>query len=141
MKIILFIFAVLIIFPSTLSSPNGAPLAACDSETPNHGSNEPQNSSPPIRIVLSQTKIQPGQTINVRLEVLNSSYLFKGFMIQARNVVAPNNLLGTMKTNGKKSQIINCSGPTTATHVNSSPKSSVSVNWIAPQFTGGVRMK
>lgn len=141
MKQFFFILGVLSIASLATSSPNGAPLAACNTQMPNHGLNVAQTSASPIRIVLSQTRIRPGQTINIRIENISSIFQFRGFMIQPRNVVAPNNLVGTMNTNGDDSQIINCSGQTTATHVNRELKSSVSVNWTAPQMVGGVRIQ
>ena len=141
MKKICVIFVIFSCASLASAFSSGAPIAACSTQSPNHFRNSPQTSSPPIRIVLSQNRIRPGQTINIRVEGINANFLFLGFFIQPRNVVAPNNIVGTMDPNGPDSQIIDCSGPTTATHVDSDPKSSVSVNWTAPQMNGGVRIK
>lgn len=141
MKQICVVFITFALTSSVLSSPGGAPITACNTQTPNHRTNVPQTTSPPVRIVLSQTSVRPGQTVNIRVEGISSGYQFRGFMIQPRNVVAPNNLVGIMDTNGADSQIINCSGQTTATHVDRELKSSVSVNWTAPQMIGGVRIQ
>lgn len=124
------------------SFPNGVPSLACFLQSPSHGREEPQTSPAPIRIVLSQRRIRPGQTINIRIEGIDPNYQFRGFFIQPRNVVSPNSLVGTMDTNNDGvSQITDCSGPTTATHVDPELKKSVSVNWTAPQFVGGVRIQ
>lgn len=138
----IFCLLLTITFVTFVSSfPDGAPVSACNTQTPRHGLNNAQTSASPIRIVLSQNRIRPGQTINIRIESISSTFQFRGFMIQPRNVVAPNNLVGTMDTNGEDSQVIDCSGPTTGTHVDRELKTSVSVNWTAPQMTGGIRIQ
>lgn len=133
------IFVLIVSLSATLAFPDGAPESVCTTKLPNHGS-LPQISAAPVRILLSRSSIRPGDTITITIESINPSFVFRGFMLQPRNVVSPNNALGTVVPNSAAGyQIVNCSGPTTATHINNSPRNVQTVTWTAPQFTGGVR--
>lgn len=137
---IIFVFCAFAFFNiddvSTASS--GAPVAACFTLSPNHLPNSPQTGPSGVTIQLSSTRIRPGQTITV---TISRAAGFRGFIVQGRNVVAPNNAIGTMVAAGD-GQVINCSGPTTATHVDNLDKTSVTVTWTAPaQGSFGVRLQ
>lgn len=126
-------------FASTLAFPNGAPESICFTKLPDHGS-LPQTSASPVRIVVSRNRVRPGDTIFIRIESINPAFEFRGFMMQTRNVVAPNSALGTVVQNTAAGyQVINCSGPTTATHIDAAPRNTQTITWTAPQFTGGIR--
>ena len=121
----------------TSAFPDGAPDSVCTTLLPNHGG-FPLASPWPVRIVPSRNRIRPGATITLTVESINPSFEFRGFMMQPRNVVAPNNPLGTVVV-GPGYQTVNCGGPTTATQVNNDLRNRHVITWTAPQFTGGVR--
>lgn len=130
---------VIVLIAAALAFPDGAPESVCTTKLPDHGS-LPQLSASPVRVLVSRNRIRPGDTITITIESINPAFQFRGFMLQTRNVVAPNNALGTVVQNAAAGyQIVSCSGPTTATHVNSSPRNVQTITWTAPQFTGGVR--
>lgn len=135
-------FALICAFIATvqhvIALPSGAPTAACFTLTPMHGDNQPQTSPAPVTIEIGNTAIRPGDTITVRL-VANGSFSFRGFIVQARNVVAPNSPIGTMIA-GDLSQAIDCSGFTTVTHINNLDKTAVEFQWTAPPANAGVRL-
>lgn len=120
-----------------IALPGGAPTAACFTLTPLHGF-EPQTSPAPVTIEISNTAIRPGDTTTVRL-VANGSFTFRGFIVQARNIVAPSSPIGTMIA-GDLSQAIDCTGFTTVTHINNLDKTAVEFQWTAPPMNAGVRL-
>lgn len=136
MKIFLIIALVAVQYATAL--PGGAPTAACFTLSPMHGVNQPQTSPAPVTIEVERTSIRPGDTITIRL-VANADFNFRGFIVQARNVVSPNSPIGTM-TAGDLSRVIDCTGQTTVTHVNNEPKSVVEFQWTAPPASAGVRL-
>lgn len=138
----LFSFIIFSLSASTLLAyPDGAPTSACQSLVPDHYAPS-EDSSSPVRVVLSNLKIKPGDTITVRIESIEKNFQFMGFIVQPRSVANTNSIIGTMKSGGSDTQIINCSGLTTATHTNNKMKSFVTTTWTAPtDFTGGVQFQ
>lgn len=130
-------FLIIASVAATLAFPDGAPESVCTTKFPDHGF-PPLASFPPVRILLSRNRIRPGDTITITIESINPAFMFRGFMLQPRNVVAPNSALGTVLA-GAGYQTVNCGGPTTATHVNNAPRNVQTITWTAPQFTGGIR--
>lgn len=130
----------LVIFLAVTASafPDGAPDSVCLTMLPDHGGS-PITTPAPTRVFPSKTRVRPGETITITIEGIHPAFQFRGFMLQTRNVVSPNNPLGTVVP-GTEYKTVNCGGgPTTATHTNNELRSSVVVTWTAPQFTGGVR--
>lgn len=76
-----------------LSFPDGAPTQACESLIPVHGLNQPRPEEMPVELLLETDVIHPGGLISLALRVRNDtmfgSFLFRGFIIQAR-VMDPN---------------------------------------------------
>jgi hypothetical protein len=140
MKQISIVFFVVAIAALTSSYPTGAPPSACENLIPRHGNHQPQTSAPPVRIVFSQDKIRPGQTIEVKVEGIESDYAFKGFVIQARNVET-NKLVGTMEPEDGNSHVLDCNGSTSVTQSNIELKNLVSVKWTAPATAGDVKIQ
>lgn len=116
--------------------PDGAPDAACFTMLPDHGS-LPQTSPHPFTISLSSTNVQPGQMVVI---TILSPTPFRGFMVQPRNIVAPNTPMGTFVRNDALGfQPVTCSGgPTTATHISNVPRTTQIVHWTAPVMNGAV---
>lgn len=137
------IFAIAIFaLSATLAAafPNGAPLAACVTLSPNHGLNPPQTTPLHVRVLPSRTNIRPGDTISLLISS-TTEFQFRGFLVQARGTAPPNNPLGTMIPLDTEAQVINCSGPTAATHTNRELKNSITVQWTAPLQTTTVRFQ
>lgn len=141
MKKIFFALALLALAERAPAYPDGAPVAACFTMTPNHGTGQPQTSQPQVQMAISSTSIRPGETVTIRIASTSPNFLFRGFLIQPRSVAAPSNPIGTMTTSGGDARVINCSGLTTVTHANSELKSVVVVQWTAPAANAGVRMQ
>lgn len=77
------------IHPS-ITLPNGAPESVCHSLTPFHGGGiRQQNSRPPYRIVPHNVAVHQGQMLRVEIEPQVPELTFGGFLIQARNVNPP----------------------------------------------------
>lgn len=134
------LFASIAIIQEASAYPTGAPSSACGTMTPRHGDHLPKVSASPVNIVLSKTNVQPGETITVRLESIDPNFQFKGFMIQSR-AVGSNDLVGTMTPVDKHSKVVDCSGPTTATHADRDLKNSVTLEWTAPGAADNVQMQ
>lgn len=130
------------IFATCSAFRSGAPVRACTTLTPNHSA-DPQTSPSPVRVVFSNKKVRPGETIYITLESINPSFQFRGYLIQPRSVVYPNNPVGTMqRVNPLCYAVIDCSGPTSATHAGfRRPMTSETVMWTAPLETVGVRVQ
>jgi hypothetical protein len=139
MNQIFIVFFVAAIAALTSSYPTGAPPSACENLVPRHGNHQPQTSLPPVRIVLSQDKVRPGETIDVKVEGIDSDYTFKGFVIQARNAET-NKLVGTMEVEDGNSHVLDCNGSNSVTQSNIELKNSVSVRWTAPATAGDVKI-
>lgn len=141
MKKVFLIFALLVLVKNISAFPDGAPVAACFTLSPMHGGGQPQSGQPQVRMVISNTRIRPGQTISIRLESTNPNFQFRGFILQPRTVSAPNQPSGTMAAADANGRVINCSGLTTGTHTNREFKSAVVLNWTAPSTNVGVRLQ
>lgn len=140
MKKIFLLLSLIVLADRAFTFPDGAPTAACFTMSPNHGPNSPQSGSPQVQMVISSTRIRPGDTITIRIE-RTGSFQFRGFMIQPRTVAAPSNPIGTMAAGDANGRIINCSGQTTGTHTNRELKTLAIVHWTAPNTSTGVRLQ
>lgn len=102
-------------FTAVYSWPGGGRVGQCFTLLPNHGMTA-HTTLPPVRIVLSSTNISPGETITITVESINTSYEWRGYMLQPRNVVYPNSPVGTILP-GDNVNVLTCSdGDNTATH-------------------------
>lgn len=122
--------------------PNGAPERACQSLTPGH-KRQPQNSPIPFDITPLNSTISLGEIVSI--EIKAKSKPFCGFIIQARNVLLPHDIVGNFApSTDKLFRLMNCNGGTenSATHTSPVLKSGVSLKWQAPAgFTGSVVLK
>jgi hypothetical protein len=87
---------------------------------------------------LSSNRVRPGQTITINIESTSGAFQFRGFMLQTRAEVLAGGPTGTFLP-GAGYRVMNCEGPTTATHVEATPRSGQALTWTAPQTIGGVR--
>lgn len=141
MKKIFLVFVLIALAGQSLAFPDGAPVAACFFLSPQHGANQPQGGQPQVRMVISNTRIRPGDTITIRIESTAGNFQFRGFLIQPRRIAAPSMPIGVMAAANADAQVINCSGQTTGTHTNRELKSLAIVHWTAPANNVGVRMQ
>lgn len=140
MKTAIVIFSVVVLATITSSYPTGAPPSSCGSSIPRHGNHVAQTTPPPVKIILSETKVQPGQAIEIKIVGIEPDYGYKGFLIQAKNV-EDNALVGTMIPIGNGSRIVDCDGPKAVTQTNIDLKNTVTVNWKAPEVAGNVKIQ
>lgn len=87
-----FVFMLLLAygFQPIITLPNGAPESVCHSLLPFHGGGIPPSSSrPPYRIVPHNVAVNQGQVLRVEIEPQFPELNFGGFMIQARNIRPP----------------------------------------------------
>lgn len=90
----------------TWANSAGAPLAACEKLTPQHGPVNPQTSPVPYALNVS-SKLRRGQTVNITLRGNGNEDKIKGFLIQARN---GGQALGTFSPLDGNSQLLDCDG-------------------------------
>lgn len=110
--------------------------------TPKHGNFVPQTTEAPVKIFLSKTQINAGESINFRIESIGQGFQYKGLIIQPRDSGDAETVVGTLSKTGDDAQIIDCGGLNTATHVNFEPKTVTSLIWTAPQdFAGKIRFQ
>lgn len=131
----LFVLLLAVSATSVLSFPVGAPETVCNTMFPEHGG-VPQTTPAPVRILVSNNRVRPGQTVTFTIE--STSGTFRGFMLQTRLEAIAGRPIGTFLP-GAGYSIVNCEGPTTTTHVDNSDKTRQTFTWTAPQITGGVR--
>lgn len=141
MKNIFIVCALVLVFKEVTSTPTGAPVSVCHSMTPNHGNHQAQATEAPVKINLSKTFVNSGETLTVRVESIDPNYQFKGFMVQAKKANGSSEPVGIMEPADKLSKIIDCDGPTTATHLNPEFKNSMTFLWTAPEMTGNVQFQ
>lgn len=83
------------VFTPSTTLPQGAPESVCDTMTPFHSGGIPaMSSTPPFRIVAEQTALNQAQMLRVRIDSLAPEVKFGGFMIHARNVNSPYQVVG-----------------------------------------------
>ena len=128
---------------SAAANSFGAPISACTTLTPQHGFNLlPQTSPLPVRIILSKTKILPGESIYITIESINPAFEFRGFLVQPRSVVAPHSPVGIMEwVNPDCYSRLDCNGLTSATHVRRHARNTETFVWTAPKESGGIRVQ
>lgn len=87
--------------------PQGAPDSVCHSLLPFHGGGIPPSSSrPPYRIVPHNVAVNQGQILRVEIEPQIPELSFGGFMIHARNINPPYQVV-SMKKIEKKTKLRN----------------------------------
>lgn len=85
-----FILVVAYSFQPIITLPQGAPESVCHSLLPFHGGGiPPASSQPPYRIVPHNVAVNQGQILRVEIEPLIPELSFGGFMIHARNINPP----------------------------------------------------
>lgn len=78
------------IFQPTITLPQGAPESVCHSLLPFHGGGiPPATSRPPFRLVPHNVAVNQGQVLRIEVEPQIPELSFGGFMIHARNVNPP----------------------------------------------------
>nr|CAH0100355.1 unnamed protein product [Daphnia galeata] len=124
---------------------NGSPLQACVDMVPDHHV-DAQTSASPFVATPSVTSTTNGTDVKLTLATKSGSDLtFKGFLVIAFNHA--NQTEGPIGTFSSVSdgQTINCPGVSAnnaATHINSANKTSVTMDWTAPEgFVGTVLFK
>ncbi|KAI9554365.1 hypothetical protein GHT06_019637 [Daphnia sinensis] len=128
-----------------MGSSSGAPTAACDSMTPGHG-NSPMAVPCPFETLLDQTEISSSDILTVTIQQSDSStQSFKGYLIMAFDNKT-DGVVGTFQiaSSDETSKTLDCFGvyENAATHRSSSPKQSVTLEWIPPEsFDGEVFFK
>ncbi|KZS13190.1 putative Secreted protein [Daphnia magna] len=116
-------------------APDGAPLEACATMTPNHGVNPQLINSSPFK-----TEIPSGEyaimdnTLNLELRSKNDVTTYKGFLVMAFDKNDATKPIGTFKlpSDGK---VIDCSGivGSAATHKFNNEKKLTTVQWTPPK--------
>lgn len=119
------------------STPEGAPLHACESMNPSHGG-QPQTSPCPYRFVVDMTEIFPNESVTFTIKA-PFPRKFMGFMVQARN--AQGKPIGYLDTCSYRIKIFDCPGgeKNTATHARAFEREEVDMLWFPPfDFIGEV---
>lgn len=117
---------------------SGAGSSACETLTPQHGSNEPQITEAPFVFNLSTQNVGQGETMTISIEAENS-FGFRGFMIQARTLTEAPEVIGQFEfIEGSRS--VSCADlppNSVATHSSSALKIKLQLTWQAPiNFVG-----
>jgi hypothetical protein len=140
--------------------PEGAPLEACETLTPNHGNNNPQTSMSPFTVDLSPFLVHdngsgsgssygyyyvPGYTYRLQLiRQPDDTSTFRGFFVQSRTAADDTTRVGTFGVvNSELAKIGQCT-PTNSsiTHTNNMDKTMMLMNWTAPPpGTGAIRFR
>ncbi|KAL7832272.1 hypothetical protein AOLI_G00298200 [Acnodon oligacanthus] len=108
---------------------NGAVIQSCDGMTPGHGSNTAMSVPPPFLVISDNSTYTADQEITVTLQANETA--FKGFMLQARDAVTGDRLLGMFSVMESEGQLLYCEGKATAvSHISSADKKSVQAKWI-----------
>ncbi|KAL9919695.1 putative ferric-chelate reductase 1 homolog isoform 1-T3 [Glossina fuscipes fuscipes] len=140
------IFVLLIVaqtLPRIYAFPNGAPEKVCDTMLPFHGGGIlPANSVPPFRIETSSSVVGQGQVLRVYIAGVPNGLQFGGFMIQARQIRPPYEIMGQFNpSESGHSKLMNCGNSVgnSATHSHAGPKAEISLEWQSPiDFEGDV---
>ncbi|GAB6031632.1 hypothetical protein CHUAL_009392 [Chamberlinius hualienensis] len=112
------------------SHPDGAPLSACDTMRPNHQFYQPQNSTPPYQITVSNNSPAVGEPIEVTISAPTGEQ-FQGFLIKALPEEALIGVAGLFVNTLPNAHYLNCSGidQSAVTHSDPNNKTSVTVSW------------
>lgn len=119
----------------------GAPVGVCDTMTPRHRTNQPQESSPPYTLSLSSSSVDVGGNITVTLTA-DDHYMFRGFLIKAVLATDANSqALGSFVLDNSEKRVyqtLSCSDMENSgiTHVAGNDKKSIAAVWQAPMFPG-----
>ena len=141
-KVLMVIFVAIVLFKSSWSSPNGAPVSQCQAMTPDHRV-PPQQTKSPFVVETGARIVGQGQML--QLIIMSSTTVdnyFKGFMIQARTETSK--IVGQFNVDGNELAIlINCeTNNSTATHSSRVEKNTMILDWKAPDdFVGKVNFQ
>lgn len=87
-------------FQPIITLPNGAPDTVCHSMLPFHGGGiRPATSLSPFRIVPHNVAVNQGQMLRIEIEPQIPEMRFGGFMIHARNINPPFQVVSLKKIN------------------------------------------
>jgi len=131
--------AILSLIDRTNSFSMGAPDSACTQMTPGHAHNS-QTGLAPANLTVTKNIVLPGKMIGIELASTDDS-LFKGFIIQARDVKQKDRQIGSFVVSGDDASYMTCGRGihNSITHRKSNGKSSVKAQWLAPKdFDGEV---
>lgn len=129
------------LWKTTDSLPDGAPVSVCRSMLPAHGGIPRQESPSPFRFEPTSLIVGQGQTIRVEIVATPRELVFGGFMLHARNINPPYQVIGRFSQNPDgATKFIGCDGQEdTATHLSPTPKRDLGLEWVAPNdFEGEV---
>lgn len=144
-RIITFLFLTSLTFKTIITLPNGAPESVCDTLLPFHGGGiPPATTRSPFRVVTRADAVNQGQILHVQIESLIPELVFGGFMIQARSINPPYDVVGRFAPSvDGLVKLINCrSYDNSATHTSPQPKNGLDLQWQAPSdFLGEVVFK
>lgn len=125
---------------SAIAFPEGAPTAACQNLTPQHGG--PLPFDVPVEAVLSTTTVNAGSLVSLQLRSLPGTvfgdFWYRGFMVQARIQDGTGRVLGFFET-GPGVRYVDCPqfyASSTVTHTAHNDKNLVNINWRAPTNIG-----
>ena len=112
---------------------------ACQNMTPIHGV-DPQTSIPKVQVLPHVMRLNRGQQIKVSLQTVTPGSTFRGFLVQARDVIT-NKILGFFLSDNNEMKVMVCGDSySTVSHSNPSQKSTQILTWRAPSdFRGFVR--
>lgn len=133
MKLKIVILCVVLKLHLSSAFSSGAGTSACETMTPQHGSNEPQTSEAPFTFSLSSQNVGQGETMTITIESEND-FGFRGFMIQARGLTEASEVVGRFEfIDGSRSVLCGDLPPNSvATHSSSALKTRLQLTWQAP---------
>ncbi|CAN7940941.1 hypothetical protein HPB47_024916 [Ixodes persulcatus] len=126
------VLGVLLLVQATRGFPDGAPVGACDSFMPRHGTTAAlPNPTSPYAVVQSKAHYAPGDIVTVTITTSGPS--FKGFLVQGFNPQT-REVIGEFLGGPGVQLVPQCSS---ITHENSRNKKAATLNWKAPHGTSG----
>ncbi|XP_064471674.1 putative defense protein [Ornithodoros turicata] len=112
--------------------PDGAPIGACESFLPRHGSAQPlPNHSSPYAVTQSKAHYGPGDIVTVSITTTGPS--FRGFIVQGFNPQT-REVIGEFLGGSGVKLLPQCSS---ITHDNNRGKKAATLSWRAPRGTSG----
>ncbi|XP_050034881.1 putative ferric-chelate reductase 1 homolog [Dermacentor andersoni] len=136
MKMAALLLVVLLVAAVARAFPDGAPVGACDSFMPRHGTTAAlPNPTTPYAVVQSKAHYNPGDIVTVT--VTTSGPSFKGFIVQGFNPQT-REVIGEFLGGPGTHVIPQCSA---ITHENNRNKKAATLNWKAPLNSGPVMFR
>lgn len=123
---------------------SGAAASACETMTPSHSPNLPQESVPPVTLEVSSNLLVSGEYLEFTIRA-NGGFLFRGFIAQARAVTENLRVLGTFVIDSETTRFLNCvlsPESSVVTHIDSTQKSEIRLLWTPPlDYSGVIRFQ